>query len=86
MSPYDYSRRKGSMLTVREAASVLRDLRETKGWSQLELAQRARVSRSFVVDVETGKPTVEAGKLFDLFQALDYEIALRSLSSDEVRW
>lgn len=74
------------MLTVREAASVLRDLRETKGWSQLELAQRARVSRSFVVDVETGKPTVEAGKLFDLFQALDYEIALRSLSSDEVRW
>jgi len=29
---------------------------------------------------------VEAAKLFDLFQALGYEIALRERVSGEVRW
>lgn len=74
------------MLTVREAAALVRDLRKQHGWSQADLAARAMVSRSFVANVEAGKQTVEAGKLFDLFQALDYEVALRSLSTDEVRW
>lgn len=74
------------MFTVREAAVVVRELREARGWTQSELAASARVSRSFVADVEAGKPTVEAAKLFDLFQALGFEIALRSRTSGEVRW
>lgn len=74
------------MLTVREAAAVIRELRDARGWTQADLARAARVSRSFVVDVESGKATVEASKLFDLFQALDYEIALRAMTGDEVRW
>lgn len=74
------------MLTVRDAASVVRELREQRGWTQHELASRAAVSRSFVADLESGKPTVEAAKLFDVFQALGYEMALRSLDEGEVRW
>lgn len=74
------------MLTVREAAAAARELREFRGWTQTELASRAGVSRSFVADVESGKPTVEASKLFDLFQALGYEIALRENATGEVRW
>lgn len=74
------------MLTVREAASVLRELRDRRGWTQTDLARHAGVSRSFVADVEAGKATVEAGRLFDLFQALGYEVALRSLTTSEVRW
>ncbi|WP_349826791.1 helix-turn-helix domain-containing protein [Brevibacterium litoralis] len=74
------------MFTVREAAVVVRELREDRGWNQSVLAEKAVVSRSFVADVEAGKATVEAGKLFDLFQALGFEVALRSLSSEEVRW
>jgi|FLOH01.1.fsa_nt_gi HTH-type transcriptional regulator / antitoxin HipB len=74
------------MFTVREAAAVVRELRDQLGWTQQQLAETARVSRSFVIDVESGKPTVEAAKLFDLFQALGYEIALRERVSGEVRW
>jgi transcriptional regulator with XRE-family HTH domain len=74
------------MLTVREAAAVVRELRETRGWTQQELAQRAFASRSFVADVEAGKATVEASKLFDLFQALGYEVAMRDMSTGELRW
>ncbi|RFA09938.1 hypothetical protein B7R54_12555 [Subtercola boreus] len=74
------------MRTVREAAAVVRELREQAGLTQLQLAERARVSRSFVADLEGGKPTVEAGKLMDVFQALGFEISLRAEDSGEVRW
>jgi y4mF family transcriptional regulator len=74
------------MLTMREAAAAVRELREQRGWSQVDLAGRARVSRSFVADVESGKPTVEASKLLDVFQALGFEMALRERESGGVRW
>lgn len=74
------------MLTVREAAAVVRELRDIRRWTQVELARRSRVSRSFVADLEAGKPTVEASKLFDVFQALGFEVALRDRDTGEVRW
>jgi len=74
------------MLTLRETAAMVRELRDEQQWSQFELARRARVSRSFVADLEAGKPTVEAGKLFDVFQALGYEVALRHLGDGSSRW
>jgi y4mF family transcriptional regulator len=74
------------MLTVREAAAVVRELREVRRWTQAELAQRAGVSRSFIADLEAGKSTVEASKLFDVFQAFGFEVALRDRETGEVRW
>jgi len=74
------------MYTVREAAAVVREARDLQALTQAELAVRARVSRSFIVDVESGKASVEASKLMDVFQALGYEIALRDMVSNEVRW
>ena len=74
------------MLTVREAAAIVREMREKRAWSQSQLATNAGVSRSFVADLEAGKPTIEASKLFDVFQTLGFEIALRDLQSAEVRW
>jgi HTH-type transcriptional regulator/antitoxin HipB len=74
------------MLTVREAAAVIRELRDDQRLTQSALAARANVSRSFVADLEAGKPTVEAAKVFDVFQALGFEMALRERSSGEVRW
>ena len=74
------------MHTVRETAAVVRELREERGWTQVELASRAAASRSFIVDLEAGKPTVEASKLMDVFQALGFETALRNVDTGEVRW
>lgn len=74
------------MHTMREAAAVVRELRDQFGWTQQQLADAAYVSRSFIVDVESGKPTAESAKLFDVFQALGCEIALRDVQSGDVRW
>jgi transcriptional regulator with XRE-family HTH domain len=74
------------VLTVREAAAVVRELRQERRWTQSELAERANVSRSFVAELETGKATVEAAKLFDVFQAFGFEVALRNRESGAVRW
>jgi len=74
------------MHTVREAAAVVRELRQERGWTQAELGERASVSRSFVADLEAGKATLEAAKLLDVFQALGFEMALRERSSGRVRW
>lgn len=75
-----------SVFTMRETAALVRELRDGLGLSQTELAVKARVSRSFVSDVEAGKPSVEAAKLMDLLQALGFEIAVRDVDSGQVRW
>lgn len=74
------------MRTVREAAAVVRELRTEASWTQSELAERANVSRSFVAELETGKATVEAAKLLDVFQAFGLEMALRDRETGRVRW
>lgn len=74
------------MYTMREMAAVVRELRHSAGLTQEGLAARARVSRSFIADVEAGKPTVESDRLFDVLQALGFEVALRSEDSGQVRW
>lgn len=75
-----------AVFTVREAAAVVRELRSVAGMTQSDLAKKARVSRSFISDVEAGKASVESAKLFDVFQALGYEIALRHQQTGDVRW
>ncbi|MEV7607422.1 helix-turn-helix domain-containing protein [Paenarthrobacter sp. NPDC089322] len=74
------------MRTVREAGPLIRELREERGWAQAELARRANVSRTFVIDLESGKPTVETSKFMDVFQALGFEVAIRNSKTGQVRW
>lgn len=74
------------MRTVREAGPLVRELREEQGWTQAELARRANVSRTFVIDLESGKATVETSKFMDVFQALGYELAIRDSVTGKVRW
>ena len=74
------------MYTVREAGPLVRELREERGWAQAELARRAHVSRTFVIDLESGKATVETSKFMDVFQALGFEIAVRNRETGAVRW
>ncbi|QSZ50477.1 helix-turn-helix domain-containing protein [Arthrobacter sp. D5-1] len=74
------------MRTVREAGPLVRELREERAWSQAELARRASVSRTFVIDLEAGKASVETSKFMDVFQALGFEIAIRDNETGAVRW
>ena len=56
------------MATVGER---IRTRREELGWTQEELAKRAKFSKSFLSDVENGKRNVGADKLLDIARALN---------------
>lgn len=45
--------------------------REELGWTQDELAKRAKFSKSFLSDLENGKRNVGADKLLDIARALN---------------
>jgi hypothetical protein len=64
-----------SMYTMRRAGAVI-----------CGLVAKALVSRTFIIDLEARKPTVESEKLFAVFQALGHEIALRGRETGGLRW
>lgn len=49
----------------------LRHLREAKGWSLTELAQRAGISRSYLAQLEADESTPTQPKILQLANALD---------------
>lgn len=57
--------------------SVVRKLREERGWPQLELAVRAESDCKYISDVELGKRNVSllyAKKIADVFEMSLYEL------------
>lgn len=48
----------------------LRDLRLQRGWTQQDLAEELGVTRQYVVELETGRPTLYADRLFRALRLL----------------
>ena len=55
----------------------LRDRRRAAGLSQADVAARATVSRRWLSDLETGKPTIEVGLVFKVISALRLHLDCR---------
>lgn len=55
-------------------ADNLRHLRVAKGWSQVQLAEKADMSRRFVEDVETLKANATLDSLDGLAAAFDVDV------------
>jgi y4mF family transcriptional regulator len=49
--------------------AAAREAREAKGLTQDEVANKARVSRKFVIDVENGKESLHLGKALKVLMA-----------------
>lgn len=63
--------------TTVDLGAQLRELRRARGWTQAELAERAGVSRKFVIDLERGQRVrAELDRVLAVVRALDREIAL----------
>jgi HTH-type transcriptional regulator/antitoxin HipB len=60
--------------TPRDIGALVRDTRRTAGVTQEGLAERARVSRRWIVDLEAGKPGVELGKVLRVLGVLDIDL------------
>ena len=54
--------------------SRIRRRREALGWIQEELATKAKISKSFLSDLENGKRNVGADKLLDIARALNLSL------------
>ena len=58
------------MTNMKELGALVAKVRRAQGISQLELSQAADVGRRFVVELERGKETLQAGKLLKVVSML----------------
>jgi HTH-type transcriptional regulator/antitoxin HipB len=56
--------------SIRDVAAAVRGRRLSLGLSQTEVAIQARVSRQWIGEIESGKPTAELQLVIRLFDAL----------------
>jgi y4mF family transcriptional regulator len=63
----------------------VRERRRAMGLNQTDLAARAGVSRRWLSDLETGKPTIEVGLTFRVFAALGLSIEARPEPAGVIR-
>ena len=63
-------------MNMKELGEFIAAERRRQGVTQLQLSQAADVGRRFVVEVESGKATVQAGKLLKVLDTLGVSIAL----------
>lgn len=60
--------------TAQELGALVRERRDNLGLTQLEVAERARVTREWLVRFENGKSTVALTRVLDVLTALDLAI------------
>ena len=70
------------MRTPRELGLILRGRHRDLGLGQEALAQRAGVSRQWVVEVEQGKPRAELGLVLRLIRVMGLWIEVHATPSD----
>lgn len=82
----DFSARHGMQIrTPRELGACVRDARRRLGMTQAQLADRARVSRTWVVDLEAGKRTLEVGLVLSVLELLGITVQLGQPGAPEER-
>ncbi len=64
------------MVTMKELGEHVARVRKAQGISQLELSLAADVGRRFVVELENGKETLQAGKMLKVIAVLGIRIEL----------
>ncbi|AXS39131.1 helix-turn-helix domain-containing protein [Breoghania sp. L-A4] len=48
--------------TAADLGRLIREARQTRGWTQADLAARCGTGERFIVELENGKPTAQLGK------------------------
>lgn len=66
----------GKPTTLEEIASIIRRTRKAQGLKQVELAGYANVGTRFVIELESGKPTIQMGKAIKVLETLGCRILI----------
>ena len=64
------------MSGMKELGAFVAKERKRQGITQLELSQAADVGRRFIVELESGKETIHAGKLLKVLATLGIDFSL----------
>ncbi|MEX0835475.1 MAG: helix-turn-helix transcriptional regulator [Nitriliruptor sp.] len=70
-----------SVRSATDLGAAIQDARREAGLTQLELAERAGVSRPYLAHVERGRSSRLLELLLDLLRVLDLELVVRPRSS-----
>jgi y4mF family transcriptional regulator len=62
----------------RQLGAAVRAARARRGLTQAELARRARVGLKFLYELESGKETLRADKVFDVLDVLALQLVVTS--------
>jgi HTH-type transcriptional regulator / antitoxin HipB len=71
---------RGGLTSLRSPEALgraIKSARQRAGWTQADLAERARMNRYAVLLLESGHETRAIEQLFDALAALDLELAVR---------
>ena len=68
----------------RDLGRYVRDRRRAAGLSQQDLATKALVSRRWLSELESGKPTAEVGLIFKVVAALGLYVDLLPVPAPEI--
>lgn len=69
---------------TRDLGLFVRSSRREAGLNQSDAARRAGVSRRWLSDLESGKPTAEVGLVFQLIAALGLTVDVRPAPKPEI--
>lgn len=72
-------------MRVKEIGEAVRDARKAAGLRQDDLAGAAGVGLRFIVDLEAGKPTIQAEKLLRVLDTLGIGLTLRIPGGDHMK-
>jgi HTH-type transcriptional regulator/antitoxin HipB len=65
-----------NIINVNDLASLIKQERKTRGWTQAELAERSGVSRDWIIALEQAKPSVELALVLRTLKALNLPLSI----------
>jgi HTH-type transcriptional regulator/antitoxin HipB len=71
-----------NLRSARDLGAAIRAARKERGWSQVELAEQASVSRRWLITLEQGKAGAELGLVLQVLDALGLQLALAPRPAD----
>lgn len=67
--------------SAKDMGSLVRQARRDRGWTQVQLAERAGVSRDWIIRLEQGRGSVELGLALRTLKALKLVILAQPIPS-----
>ncbi len=77
-----------TLTSVTDIAALVRQARQDRGWTQVQLAEHSGVSRDWIIALEKAKPSLEIALVLRTLKALNLSLKMeepgRQQQADEV--